>query len=83
MEAPTAAGEIDMLARWAATAALIAYAGAGAAAYPERPVRLIVPAASGGAIDVVGRIVGAKLTDVLGPECRDRQQGGREQHYRD
>jgi tripartite-type tricarboxylate transporter receptor subunit TctC len=68
MQAPTATEEIEMLARWAATAALIAYAGAsaGAAAYPDRPVRLIVPAAPGGAIDVVGRIVGAKLADVLG-----------------
>jgi len=55
-----------MLARCAALAVLIAYAAACAAAYPERPVRLIVPAAPGGAIDVVGRIVGAKLTDVLG-----------------
>jgi tripartite-type tricarboxylate transporter receptor subunit TctC len=36
------------------------------AAYPERPIRLIVPAAPGGAIDVVGRIVGLKLTDTLG-----------------
>ncbi|HUP93618.1 MAG TPA: tripartite tricarboxylate transporter substrate binding protein [Burkholderiales bacterium] len=36
------------------------------AAYPERPVRLIVPAAPGGAIDVVGRIVGIKLTEHLG-----------------
>ena len=35
-------------------------------AYPERPVRLIVPAAPGGAIDVVGRLVGGKLSDVLG-----------------
>jgi tripartite-type tricarboxylate transporter receptor subunit TctC len=36
------------------------------AAYPERPIRLIVPAAPGGAIDVVGRIVGLKLTEALG-----------------
>jgi tripartite-type tricarboxylate transporter receptor subunit TctC len=36
------------------------------AAYPDRPVRLIVPAAPGGAIDVVGRIAGAKLVEVLG-----------------
>jgi tripartite-type tricarboxylate transporter receptor subunit TctC len=35
------------------------------AAYPERPIRLVVPAAPGGAIDVVGRIMGAKLSDVL------------------
>jgi tripartite-type tricarboxylate transporter receptor subunit TctC len=36
------------------------------AGYPERPVRLVVPAGPGGAIDVVGRIVGQKLSEVLG-----------------
>src|SRR5258706_970121 len=46
--------------------ALMFCAGASAAAYPERPVRLVVPAAPGGAIDVVGRIVGQKLSEVLG-----------------
>jgi tripartite-type tricarboxylate transporter receptor subunit TctC len=39
---------------------------ASAQPYPERPVRLVVPAAPGGAIDVVGRIVGQKLSEVLG-----------------
>ena len=42
------------------------YGCALAQAYPERPVRLVVPAAPGGAIDVVGRIVGQKLSEVLG-----------------
>ena len=37
-----------------------------AADYPTRPVRLVVPAAPGGAIDVVGRIVGQKLAELLG-----------------
>ena len=41
------------------------FACVAAAAYPERPIRLVVPAAPGGAIDVVGRIVGVKLTDLL------------------
>ena len=52
--------------RVAAAVSFLLLASACAAAYPERPVRLIVPAAPGGAIDVVGRIVGAKLTEVLG-----------------
>ena len=42
------------------------YGCALAQPYPSRPVRLVVPAAPGGAIDVVGRIVGQKLSEVLG-----------------
>lgn len=36
------------------------------AAYPERPVRMIVPFAPGGAVDVVGRIAAQKLTERFG-----------------
>jgi tripartite-type tricarboxylate transporter receptor subunit TctC len=50
----------------AAALALIFLAGTCAAAYPERPVRLVVPVAPGGAVDVVGRIVGQKLSVLLG-----------------
>ena len=37
-------------------------------AYPERPVRIIVPFGAGGANDVVTRIVATRLTDVLGQQ---------------
>jgi tripartite-type tricarboxylate transporter receptor subunit TctC len=37
-----------------------------AADYPTRPVRLVVPFAPGGGSDVVGRIIGLKLTESLG-----------------
>jgi tripartite-type tricarboxylate transporter receptor subunit TctC len=37
-------------------------------AYPERPVRIIVPFGAGGANDVVARIVATRLTDVLGQQ---------------
>jgi tripartite-type tricarboxylate transporter receptor subunit TctC len=34
--------------------------------YPQRPVRLVVPVPPGGASDFTARIVGAKLTELLG-----------------
>src|SRR5215210_1382732 len=35
-------------------------------AYPNRPIRLVVPVAPGGAVDVVGRMVGHKFSTLLG-----------------
>ncbi len=55
-----------MIRKHFAALVLMFFAGAGAAAYPDRPVRLIVPVAPGGAVDVVGRIVGQKLSQILG-----------------
>jgi tripartite-type tricarboxylate transporter receptor subunit TctC len=39
-----------------------------APAYPERPVRIIVPFGAGGANDVVTRIVATRMTDALGQQ---------------
>ena len=61
----TSMNSVFSVAKGFVFSALICFAYTGAAAYPERPVRLVVPAAPGGAIDVVGRIVGQKLSDVL------------------
>ena len=66
---------------WSLAQALIsdAFAVAGsicAGAYPERPIRLVVPAAAGGAIDVVGRIVGLKLGEQLGQTIVIDNRGG-------
>jgi tripartite-type tricarboxylate transporter receptor subunit TctC len=38
------------------------------AAYPERPIRLVVPYAAGGSSDTVARIIGAKLHERLGQQ---------------
>jgi tripartite-type tricarboxylate transporter receptor subunit TctC len=39
-----------------------------AEAYPNRPVRLIIPYSPGGAADVPGRIVAQKLSEILGQQ---------------
>jgi tripartite-type tricarboxylate transporter receptor subunit TctC len=46
------------------------------AAYPERPVRLIVPFPPGGAVDAVGRILGNGLSPHLGQPIVIEDRGG-------
>jgi tripartite-type tricarboxylate transporter receptor subunit TctC len=36
--------------------------------YPTRPLRLIIPYAAGGPVDIVGRVTGMKLTEMLGQQ---------------
>ncbi|HZE47317.1 MAG TPA: tripartite tricarboxylate transporter substrate-binding protein, partial [Xanthobacteraceae bacterium] len=58
--------------RIAAALAMIAAIGWGAAAqaqsYPMRPVRLIVPFPAGGPVDVMGRLIGQRLSSTLGQQ---------------
>ena len=60
--------------RWILCAALIAgldAAGGALAAqttYPERPIRLIIPQATGGGSDTIGRYITQKLGDSLGQQ---------------
>ncbi|MDH4294350.1 MAG: tripartite tricarboxylate transporter substrate-binding protein, partial [Betaproteobacteria bacterium] len=52
-------------------------AGAAQAdAYPERPIRFIVPYSVGGTSDLVGRLVGAKLGEELGQQVVVDNRGG-------
>jgi tripartite-type tricarboxylate transporter receptor subunit TctC len=44
------------------------YTAASAAAYPERPLRLVVPYSAGGSTDTVARIVGQRLSERLGQQ---------------
>ncbi len=70
MAAPIGFTRMQKLAALAAALALTAFASASraqtAAAYPDKSVRLVVPFAAGGALDVVARIVGQKLTETWG-----------------
>jgi tripartite-type tricarboxylate transporter receptor subunit TctC len=37
-------------------------------AYPTRPITMVVPFAAGGAFDVTGRILGARMSEILGQQ---------------
>src|ERR1700758_5725049 len=36
--------------------------------YPSRPVQMIIPFAAGGPTDIVGRVMGAKMSELLGQQ---------------
>ena len=72
-----------MRPRHAALAALIVcalrYDGAGPAvaqSWPSRPLTMVVPFAAGGGTDVLGRIVGRRLSEVLGQQVIIENVGG-------
>ena len=52
-------------------------AAISAAAYPEKPVRLVVPYAAGGSTDTVARLIAPRLTERLGQQIViDNRTGG-------
>lgn len=56
--------KISAIARLMAAAALLAGAAAthAEAAYPDRPIRMIIPYAPGGSLDPIGRVLGEELS---------------------
>lgn len=52
------------------------FSGAAYAAYPDKPIKLIVPYPPGGATDVIGRIIAKNLSDLLGQQVVVDNRGG-------
>ncbi len=50
----------------AAAIAAFTSASASAQTYPNQPIRIVVPFAAGGAVDIVARVVGQKMSESLG-----------------
>lgn len=44
--------------------------------YPDKPVRLIIPFPPGGSNDIVGRVIGAQLSERLGKQVVVDGRGG-------
>ena len=65
-----------MLRCLAALTLLASAAPASAQPYPAKPVRIIVPFAAGGPVDVVGRLVGQKLSEKFGQQFVIENQVG-------
>src|SRR2546421_11030323 len=49
-----------------AACCLISATGESLADYPEKPIRMLLPFPAGGAVDIVARVVAAKMADDLG-----------------
>ena len=59
-----------------AGAALLALISPAAAAWPEKPITIIIPAAPGGGADASARVLAQKMAPVLGqPVLADNRSG--------
>ncbi len=56
--------------------ALVAAGTAAAQEYPSRPIRMLIPAAPGGGVDSVGRILATKMSASLGKQVVPENRAG-------
>src|SRR5881394_1634060 len=77
-EASMRFGRISVLASFLGLAILLPWAGAASAQgnWPNRPLTMVVGFAAGGGTDVLGRIIGRKLSEVLGQQVVIENVGG-------
>jgi tripartite-type tricarboxylate transporter receptor subunit TctC len=61
---------------WASIAALGTFPAAAQGKYPDQPIRLIVPRAAGGVVDVVARLWADQVKSLLGTVVIEDQGGG-------
>jgi tripartite-type tricarboxylate transporter receptor subunit TctC len=61
---------------FAAAVCTLAAASASAQGYPTRPIRMLVPFAAGGTVDIVARLVSANLAEDLGQQLIVENKGG-------
>ena len=59
-----------------AAAALLALGATAQAAYPDKPIKLVVPFSAGGTTDVVARKVAPKVAEILGQPVIIENKGG-------
>ncbi len=69
-------GKLRMLVAGALLLLPMQNASAAEAAYPLRPIRLIVPFVAGGGTDLLARLVSARLSDRLGQQVVVDNRGG-------